>query len=365
MQRPCRAILTVIVLAWAACTRSAQGQSPAVSPPGSGVDRVWPDGQEPTGGPFYPSSSGLQSDMWDPYVASPAPAGDTIGWQGPNIFTQPNYGLYASHGYSSWHGVSDGSGGNNNGFLFDINFASRLGPLSDATGVGAQFGAGYGLYDVNGRSSGFSDNEVQQQAFFTLGLFRRADPGGRWSGGVVVDAMLNSNFGQFATNPFLSQLRAQLAFALNDSHEIGMWTALRLSQSTVYPAGPVSFRGVDQFNFFWRHRFAFGGEAISWIGFPDFSKLGGNGSLGGYIFGGTLTAPLATWLAAYFDLQYMPPTASAGAAAAREETFYIAVGLVFYPRFNSHRSACDGPSWMPYLPVATNGSFLVDTSRTF
>jgi hypothetical protein len=305
------------------------------------------------------------SKAWESDATDSA-TGDLFGdWLGPPQPNSPYRNLYLFHGYSSWRGISEGTGANNNGFLYGANYGTKLGVLSDWTGIGAQIGASYGLYDLNGRSSGFADNRIQQQTFVTVGLFRQADRLTNFSGGFVYDAMINDNFSQFAVAPYLSQMRAQLAYAVNDRHEIGFWTSLRVSGQTLNVAGPLTFRPVDQFNFFWHHKFAFGGDGWTWIGFPDHTKLGGNGSLGGYIWGGTLTAPLSPCWAAYTDLQYMAPSARIGAAGAIEESFFIGIGLVYYPGGNSRTSSVVGSSWAPYIPVGNNGTFMVDTNRTF
>lgn len=274
--------------------------------------------------------------------------------------------LYLFHGYSSWRGIAEGTGSNNNGFLYGGNWGTGLGKFSDWSGIGAQLGASYGFYDLNGRSSGFADNDIQQQVFVTAGLFRKADQFTNFSVGVVYDAMVNGNFGQFAVSPFLSQLRGQISYALNDSHEVGFWTALRMSGDNRNINGPLSFRPVDQFNFFWHHKFSFGADGWTWIGFPDFTKLGStHGSLGNYIFGGTLVAPLSRHFGVYTDLQYMAPDAHIGPVAASRETFFVSLGLILYPGGHSPSASVKSPGWLPFLPVGNNGSFLVDTNRTF
>ena len=274
--------------------------------------------------------------------------------------------IYFFHNYSSWRGISEGSGPNNNGFVYGFNYGTRLGALSEYTGIGFQIGASYGLYDLNGRSSGFHDNQVQQQGFLTAGFFRAANKQTNFSYGLVWDGMFNSNFGQFAVSPFLSQVRAQIAYALNVQHEIGFWTAIRVNTAHTSAANiPLSYRGVDQFTLFYHHRFGYGGDGWTWIGIPDPTKLGGNGTLGAYTVGGTLTAPLSPRLGAFTSLQYMSPTARAGVAASIEEAFYVTCGISFFPYANSRATNVAGDCWMPYMPVATDGTFLVDTNRTF
>ncbi len=263
-------------------------------------------------------------------------------------------------------GISDGSGENNNGFSYGFNYGTKLGALSDYTGIGAQIGASYGLYDLNGRSSGFRDKEIQQQTFLTAGIFRAANKDSNFSFGVVWDGMFNTNFGIYAVSPFLCQVRGQIAYALNQQHEIGIWTAIRTNNASAAAGGQaLSFRAVDQFTLFYHHRFGFGGDGVSWFGIPDHTKLGGTGSLGQYTFGGTLTAPLSPRFGAFTGLQYMAPSSRSGAAAAVEEAFYITAGLTFYPYANSRPSNVAGDCWMPYMPVATDGTFLVDTNHTF
>ena len=58
-----------------------------------------------------------------------------------------------------------------------------------------------------------ANNEAQVQGFITYGFFRKANAQSPWSAAVVQDWMLNDNFGIFAQNPTLSQLRAQVGYA--------------------------------------------------------------------------------------------------------------------------------------------------------
>jgi hypothetical protein len=351
----------------AAPTMNDSGQMTLLPP-------VQSSGDSPEIGPSPDQPGFVSSTTIDQPLLTPAPtslAGLTGGMLMPwQLADTPcddcqKQGIYIFHNYSSWRGISEGSGENNNGFSYGVNYGTRLGALTDYTGIGAQLGASYGLYDLNGRSSGFHDNRIQQQTFVTAGVFRPADRLTNFSFGVVWDGMFNADFGQYAVSPFLSQLRYQIAYALNAQHEVGVWGTNRLSGDTFNLGGPLSYRAVDQINLFWHHRFAFGGDGWTWVGVPDHTKLGGSGSLGAYTFGGTLTAPLSPCFAAFTSLQYMAPSARTGTAAAMEETFYVTLGVTFYPYANSRASNVSGNCWMPYMPVANNGTFLVDTNRTF
>lgn len=323
----------------------------------------------PPGAASYPNGPVYQGSTGDTWIAppltelhdfdDPSMSGPPMMIAGPPPEMAINGFLY--HGYSGWRGIAEGSGNNNNGFFYGGSLGAKLGPFSDMTGIGLQAGASYGLYDLNGRASGFYPSQYQQQTFITLGLFRKADDLTNFSFGVVYDAMINAYFGQFANSPYLGQLRAQIAYRWDDQHELGFWTAIRTNQTH----GDVSYRAVDQFNFFYHHKFAFGGDAWTWVGFPDASKLGGNGSLGSYIWGGTLTVPLSPCWGAYTDIVYMAPSAHTSVIGSMEETFILSVGVAFYPGRNSFQPTVTGQRWMPYLPVANNSVFMVDTNRTF
>lgn len=274
-------------------------------------------------------------------------------------------GLYVFHGYGSWRGVSDGTGPNNNGLVYGANYGMPLGAVGEATGLGLQVGASYGLYDFMGRSSGYRDEQMQQQVFITAGLFRNADEFSRLSFGIVYDISVNSNFGQYAANPLLTQARGQIAYRLNEKHELGVWASVHATQDTVYVDGPLTFRAVDQINVFWHHKFDWGADGWTSFGIPDSSRLNGQGSLGSYQFGANLLIPVGPKWAAYADLQYMVPSARAGAAGASEDSFYIGFGIMFYPGSNSRSQTMSAKSWLPWLPVANNGSFIVDSNRSF
>ncbi len=50
-------------------------------------------------------------------------------------------GLVVFHNYSSWRGISEGSGSNNNGFAYGANYGTKLGVVSDYTGIGRRSAA--------------------------------------------------------------------------------------------------------------------------------------------------------------------------------------------------------------------------------
>jgi hypothetical protein len=167
----------------------------------------------------------------------------------------------------------------------------------------------------------------------------------------------------YGVSPHLGQWRAQLGYCLNACNELGVWTALHDHRDVkgIAGFGDISFRGVNQTNFFWHHNYDSGADSWMWMGFPDDEKLGG-GRLGELTLGMTLNVPLTEKIGLYANGQYMKPTAGAGPVASIEVAYSIGFGLAFYPHGSSKTSNVAGNCWMPVLPVANNGSFLVDTT---
>jgi hypothetical protein len=227
----------------------------------------------------------------------------------------PERSVVAFVGYDAWKGASD-AGWQNNGINAGLNFATKLGAFSDLTGVGFQIGASMGAYDWGGTDYRIArQDQAQPQGSVTYGFFRKANADSRWSAALVQDWMLNSNFGVFSENPTLSQLRGQVAYAISASDEFGLWGAVRtLSDSrNVGGFGPTTWRPVDQLNVFWHHKWAPGGADTSiWVGLPEQSRPGNNGSLGDYQIGIQGNFPLNDRAAVYTLITYMHASAAAG-----------------------------------------------------
>lgn len=284
----------------------------------------------------------------------------------------PRYGIYTFSGFESWRGVSDGGGPNNNGIVGGLNVGLPVRPLS-AFGLGMQMGISAGAFDLMGRPTNGANeaNQAQSQYMITYGFFRRADCDRPFSFGVVQDWSVNNNFGTLSNEPTLNQWRAQLGYALNDSNEIGVWAAIRDRQYTqTIPGGlaapaTVTFRPINQTNFFWHHKWCYGGaDSWLWLGFPSRGRLNAaqGGTIGEIVFGGMFNVPIGDRMALYSNVQYMRPSSNGGVAGSTEDFFDFGVGLAFYPGATARSRTVAGRSWMPLMPVANNGSFLVDRS---
>lgn len=280
----------------------------------------------------------------------------------------PSRSVVAMVGYDSWREISDGSW-QNNGLHVGLNYGTKLGEFSDLTGIGFQIGGSVGVFDWAGTDYRLTDNNTAEtQGFLTYGFFRKPHDNSPWSAAVVQDWMFNDNFGIFAQNPTLSQIRWQGGYAINAWNEIGLWGANRVLGDTriVAGTGATSWRAVDQLNPFWHHKWGAGGaDTVIWVGVADAHRLAGNGSLGDYIAGALANVPLNDRFGLYTLVTYMHPSSRPGPAGSNEDAWNFTIGVRFYPSRNARSSTVAGRCWLPWLPIANNGLFMVDTNRTF
>ena len=281
----------------------------------------------------------------------------------PTCEQRPRLGLVGLFGFDTFHGFSEGDYQSKFGAVMGLNAGGPL-PGLDAVGIGWQIGSTFGVYDWDGRATGIRDAQSMQQVFVTAGFFRKPACG-RLSLGVVYDWMIANNWGTFAVSPTLGQWRGQAEYAFSDFNGVGVWGTIadRSHTQQVFNLSIVD-RAVDQIDFFWHHKFCSGADSWLWMGIPDHAKLDEHGSLGEFIIGGGLQVPIGERLAVYGNMQYMRPTAAAGADASRLQTYDLGVGVVWYPGRNAHTATVNGSCWTPYMPIGNNANFLVDQNRT-
>jgi hypothetical protein len=276
-------------------------------------------------------------------------------------------GIVTYYGYETFRGIPDG-GWANYGAHAGANLGFRLGRLTEATGIHAQAGANIGVFNWSGNDYRmFRQDDPQTQGIGTYGLYRRADAENRWIGALVHDWMLNNNFGVFGMNPTISQLRAQLGYAVSDWDEIGVWGAVGVTEDSrdVPGFGETTWRAIDQLSAFWHHKWEYGADTVIWVGVPERSRITGDGSLGDYYVGARVDAPLNDRIAGYAHVTYMHPSAHIGPSAAQEDEWSFIIGLAWYPRRDSRAPTVAGHAWQPLMPVATNGLFMVDTDNWY
>lgn len=276
-----------------------------------------------------------------------------------------NHGLIITVAYDAWMHHAD-AGWNNNGIRVGGNFGTKLGEFSELTGFGAQCAASIGVYGWPGTDYRLKNQEDStSQGFFTYGLFRRADKDSRWSVGLVQDWVANDNYGTLAEDPTMSQLRGQIGYAIDSSNEFGFWGACRVVEDSknVDTVGNVRWRPINQLSYFWHHKWeAYGPETWISFGVPEADRLVGEGSLGDYVVSASALCPLNDVAAVDASVSYMHPSGHAGPATAVEDTWNYVVAISIYRGRNARSSTVAGDRWMPLMPLANNGNFLVDVS---
>jgi hypothetical protein len=109
----------------------------------------------------------------------------------------------------------------------------------------------------------------------------------------------------------------------------------------------------------------FGGDSWLYLGMPEHSRLTHDGSLGSFYVSASATMPLNNFTSVYTNVTYMAPSQSPGPLAGPDEAWNFTIGLAFYPRLNAYSPNVFGRRWMPLMPVANNGTFLVDTNAWY
>jgi hypothetical protein len=290
----------------------------------------------------------------------------------PNCWPQgcdacPSHSLAVFIDYDSWRGVADGDW-DNNGVATGVNYGTRLGGISECTGVGFQIGGSVGVFDWSGADYRLrNQTQAETQGFITYGFFRRANADSPWSGAIVQDWMINDNFSVFAQTPTMWQWRWQIGYAFSDCDEYGFWGAVRGAgdNRNVPFFGRVDWRAVDRTDFFWHHKWMYGADTRLSIGLPEDDRLAGGGSLGSWLASAWADVPLNDRISLYTLVAYMRPSAKPGTAATMDEAWNFTVGLAFYPGGNARAATVAGDCWSPLIPVANNGTFLVDASRNY
>jgi hypothetical protein len=302
------------------------------------------------------------------FVDVPAPPACDSGWLEDGACCNCGYGSWWENSAvllaaDSWRTRADDDYPGNFGFRTGIN--AGIGWWDSPVRV--QLGGSYAGYDLSGRDGDIFGADfahsaaAEQQLFFTGGVYKRSNvcAGDRLAWGAVLDVMYDNRFGQYGQEIFLSQMRGVIGYALDEANEIGVWGAFR-SNCDHLPntfQGNVQVRGLDQFNMFWHHNWAFGGDTWVYAG-------GGEDPLE-WIVGLSGTAPLSPSIALFGGMTWGIPSAPEGDTGFginqnySEQYYNVSFGIVWYPGMKAANSSVSGYSGMPLLPVADNGSFMV------
>lgn len=272
----------------------------------------------------------------------------------------PRFGLVGFEKFDTFRGPPEGAGPSNFGEVTGLNAAI---PVYEPWGIAWQLGASYGIYDFGGRPPpALHLTGAQQQIFVTTGVFRRAKPGQRASFGFAHDWMINNRYSQYALSPTLGQWRGQFEWAFSGINSVGIWGTFRdRSYFGDRPDNHNQFRAISQIDAFWHHKYEFGADTWLRIGLPVSKRLTGSGLAGSAIVGATAQAPLNQQLALYANAMYMASNSAPGALGSSRDAYNVSMGVAWYPGGNARTGTVNGASWLPYMPLANNSNFLVDS----
>jgi hypothetical protein len=240
-------------------------------------------------------------------------------------------------------GVGNFASMNSAGVVGTVNSAFQL---VEGSPIRGQIGTSYGIYDFKGRET-VATNEPEQQLFVTLGISKRSDVlhDDRLSWGIVWDELAAFNWGAFASDESVGQVRGLLGWALGTRDEIGFWGAYGVIETS------TNLRAANQYNLFWRHNYKFGGQTMLWLG-------GNTVADASWLVGSFGEAPLSNALALYGNFTFSIPGASASPWGSVEEIWAFGAGLTYYFGAKSVRPSVSGRQGLPLLPVANNGTLL-------
>lgn len=259
-----------------------------------------------------------------------------------------------SIGVDDFRSLPEGSYEGNIGAFLSLNLKA---PLPKSFFIEA--GGSYGLYDFAGRTStSFKNtNSFQQQGFITGSVSRETPCSSGINVGVAYDWMFNKNFGVFAVDPSISQVRGQLGYLIKGGNELGILGTIDTNTShQKYESLPLKFRAISQANLFWCHYFKNNAYGMLWAGTPYRQGLMySSGRAGRYIIGGRFWAPLTRSLSMNGHFAYMGAQSASNGIESKNYAANVSFALTY--AFGHHKL-----KQTPYMGLADNSNFLVDTN---
>ncbi|NLF69453.1 MAG: hypothetical protein GX575_10415 [Candidatus Anammoximicrobium sp.] len=198
-------------------------------------------------------------------------------------------------------------------------------------------------------SGSAASDDTRRQAFVTAGLFRRVDVG--LQGGVVVDWLSDGWY----RDVDLVNLRSELSWVIDSTHEVGFWGAFgtKNSEEPAANAQVADWETTDLYAFFYRYSFGgcHDGDARLFAGFSGQSDG---------LLGADARLPLGDTWALEANFAYLIPSEGDGANADADyvqESWNVGINLVWYP---GRRWGRGDRYYRPLFRVADNGVFMMD-----
>ncbi|MBM3207818.1 MAG: hypothetical protein FJZ57_04355 [Chlamydiae bacterium] len=268
--------------------------------------------------------------------------------------TPAPYSADISLGTDYFRGAYNGTWPDTFGILGSFNFGVQI-PIYNQ-GFAAQGGASVGLYDWQGKTA-TNSSSMETETFLSVGLSRQSPSASGINAGIAYDWMVSRNFGTFCLDVTLEQARAQIGYMIKGKNEIGITTATHTSNwSKKVQFANVKFQGINQVNLYWRALTKNNSETMLWAGVPYGKGLqNSSGKPGYYIAGMSFMAKLTKRLAITGHGVYMGPK-----NGTRYESITYGANIcasLTYTFGGTKRGE------RPYLSLANNSNFLIDTNK--
>lgn len=243
-------------------------------------------------------------------------------------------------GFTNWANQSTGSFGFHQGVNWGVPI--RIGYWQE---IGYQLG--FRAVQSNLGGSALTD-EARSQVFATMGFFRRVDWGLQW--GVVVDYQHDGWY----HSADLAQVRGEIGWVNRRAGEIGFWFASAVNEDELLLGqNRVLLEATDIYAAYWRFKFP---ETCNATG----RLFAGVTAAEEGVLGADFETPINSYLALRGGFTYLIPDETLDEFRVHEESWNVAFSLVWRPGRNVHDC---GNYYRPLLPVADNGSFIIDRQR--
>lgn len=254
------------------------------------------------------------------------------------------FSLFA--GVHAFKGPRDNGFGNNFGFQEGVNVGGRV-PFLNLPYFGYQLGYQSTQSRLHGDLVAGSTT-VRRQHLATAGVYHRRRVGFQW--GVVYDIMRDD----FVQELDFSQVRAEASLVGPRGGEIGFLTAIHTNDAGYLDGGQrqMTFQAVDQYLLFYRWHFCECGEGRLWCGMTENSDG---------LFGGDVLLPINDRWSLSGGFNYLIPHDDTFPNGAIDESWNLAVNLVWHPRGD----ACTSHSspFRPLFNVVDNGTMLLHQTQ--
>lgn len=250
-------------------------------------------------------------------------------------------------GVDAFKGPLDLNGGNGN-FGVDAGINAAF-PLARQWGIGMQAGTAEVLSDFHGTQ--FTGAGSRRQNFTTVGLFQYDTfgcEGLKW--GFTFDWLFDHYFDSLT----FQEWRVKLAYEWDD-HEVGIWSVIPGGggRAQLTPVDSNVFEPIAQGNFYYRHYWWGDSSTTAWIGLAEHP--------GEFIFGADSRIAVSERVNLVGTFNYILPNASGGLTGRSDEMWNLSVGIEIVPR--QQGVDCRHEKFVPFLPVADNGTFAIRRIR--